>query len=69
MLDGRVLVDAHMQVTVLGSLRPAWKQWAHDFGPEGNLEQVWDADGQPRPAALDELFAAERVDVALLLCE
>lgn len=69
MLDGRVLVDAHVHVPVLGSLAPAWKDWARDFGRPGVVEEVWDADGRPRPAALDAHFAAEGVDVALLFCE
>jgi uncharacterized protein len=69
MLDGHLLVDAHVHVPVLPSLAPAWVEWARDFGPEGLLERVWDADGRPDPAALDELFAAEGVDVALLFCE
>jgi uncharacterized protein len=69
MLEGHLLVDAHVHVPVLPSLAPAWLQWARDFGREGLLEQVWDADGKPRPAALDDVFAAEGVDVALLFCE
>jgi uncharacterized protein len=69
MLDGNLLVDAHVHVPVLPSLAPAWVQWARDFGRDGVLEEVWDADGHPVPAALDELFAAEGVDVALLFCE
>ena len=69
MIDGHVLVDAHVHVPVLGSLRPAWVQWARDFGPEGILDRVWDADGLPRPAVLDELFADQGVDAALLFCE
>ena len=69
MLDGHLLVDAHVHVPMLPSLAPAWVQWARDFGPEGLLERVWKADGSPDPAALDDLFAAEGVDVALLLCE
>jgi predicted TIM-barrel fold metal-dependent hydrolase len=63
------LVDAHVHVPVLGSLRPSWLQWARDFGPEGILEEVWDEQGRPRPARLDELFADQGVDVALLFCE
>jgi uncharacterized protein len=69
MLDGHILVDAHLHVPVLGSLAPAWLQWARDFGPEGILEDVWDAGGRPRPARLDELFEEQGVDVALLFCE
>ena len=69
MLDGEVFIDAHVHVPLLGTLRPAWLEWARDFGPEGILDRLWDHDGVPVPARLDELFAAEGVDAALLLCE
>jgi hypothetical protein len=68
-LDGHLLVDAHVHVPVLGSLKPSWIRWARDFGPPGILEEVWDADGRPRPDRLDALFAEQGVDVALLFCE
>ena len=68
-LDGHLLVDAHVHVPVLGSLAPAWLAWARDFGPDGILEDVWDADGVPRPDRLDALFAEQGVDHALLFCE
>jgi predicted TIM-barrel fold metal-dependent hydrolase len=63
------LVDAHVHVPLLTTLLPAWVQWARDFGPDGILEDVWDSSGRPRPERLDELFAAQGVDVALLFCE
>jgi predicted TIM-barrel fold metal-dependent hydrolase len=44
-------------------------EWAHEFGPEGILDRIWQPDGRPRPAVLEELFAAEGVDTALLFCE
>lgn len=69
MLDGNVLVDAHVHVPVLGTLRPSWLQWARDFGPAGLLEEVWDASGHPRPDRLDALFEEQGVDTALLFCE
>lgn len=69
MLDGNILVDAHVHVPVLDTLRPAWLDWARDFGTPGLLEDVWDADGVPRPDRLDALFAEQGVDVALLFCE
>jgi predicted TIM-barrel fold metal-dependent hydrolase len=69
MLDGHVLIDAHVHVPVLTSLRPSWLQWARDFGPAGILDDLWDEEGRPRPAALDDLFAEQGVDVALLFCE
>jgi uncharacterized protein len=69
MLDGHILIDAHVHVPVLGSLRPAWIDWARDFGPPGILEELWDADGRPKPQALDEVFDEQGVDAALLFCE
>lgn len=69
MLDGHVLIDAHVHVPVLGSLAPAWVQWARDFGPSGLLEEIWDESGRPRPDRLDTLFEDQGVDIALLFCE
>ena len=69
MLDGHLLVDAHVHVPVLGSLKLAWVQWARDFGQDGILDRVWDSDGRIDPVALDELFAEQGVDAALLFCE
>jgi predicted TIM-barrel fold metal-dependent hydrolase len=68
-LDGIPLIDAHVHVPMLGTLKPAWLQWARDFGPDGIMEDVWDSTGRPRPARLEEIFAAQGVDVALLFCE
>ncbi|UTT66812.1 amidohydrolase family protein [Janibacter sp. G349] len=69
MLDGHTLVDAHVHLPVLPTLSPSWIDWARQFGPEGLLERAWDADGVPRPAVVDELFAEQGVDVAILFCE
>jgi uncharacterized protein len=68
-LDGHVLVDAHVHAPVIGSLAPAWIDWARDFGPPGILQEMWDADGRPRPDRLDALFEDQGVDHALLFCE
>jgi predicted TIM-barrel fold metal-dependent hydrolase len=68
-LDGRLLVDAHVHVPLLSTISPAWKQWARDFGRPGLLEEVWRADGTPDPARLSEHFASQGVDAALLFCE
>lgn len=69
MLDGHLLVDAHVHVPVLPSVAPAWVAWARQFGATGVLEQVWTPEGTPRPEALNALFAEQGVDVALLFCE
>jgi hypothetical protein len=68
-LDGHLLVDAHVHVPVLSSVAPAWLAWAEGFGPPGLLQQLWAPDGTPDPALLSEHFAAQGVDRALLFCE
>jgi uncharacterized protein len=68
-LDGHLFIDAHVHVPVLGTVAPAWRQWALDFGAEGILDRIWGPDGVPDPAALDACFAEQGVDVALLFCE
>jgi len=69
MLDGRPLVDVHLHAARLPTLKPAWKQWAHDFGGTSVLEQVYDAAGTVQPKRFDDYLAGEGVDIALLLAE
>lgn len=69
MLDGRPLVDAHLHAARLPTLKPAWRQWAHDFGDRDVLERVYDRHGTVDPAAFDGHLADHGVDIALLLCE
>lgn len=69
MLDGHVLVDAHVHVPLLDTLAPAWIDWARQFGRPGILEEIWRPDGTPDPAALDRHMGEQGVDVALLFCE
>jgi uncharacterized protein len=68
-LDGHLFIDAHVHVPVLGTVAPAWKEWAHRFGADGIVDRIWGPDGVPDPAALDTCFAEQGVDVALLFCE
>lgn len=49
MLDGRPLVDAHLQAARLPTLKPAWTRWAHDLGGAAVLERVYAADGTATP--------------------
>jgi hypothetical protein len=69
MLDGHVLIDVHLHAARLPTLKPAWRQWAHEFGGDGVIGQVYDGDGAVDPRRFDEYLAAEGVDVALLLAE
>jgi predicted TIM-barrel fold metal-dependent hydrolase len=69
MLDGRALIDVHMHAARLPTLKPAWREWAHDFGDGEAVEQVYDASGTVDPARFDAYLGREGVDIALLLAE
>ncbi len=69
MIDGRLLVDAHVHVARLPSLSGDWQAWARQFGAGPALHELFDADGVPRPAALDEHFATHGADHVLLFSE
>jgi hypothetical protein len=44
MLDGHHLVDVHLHAARLPTLKPAWRQWARDFGGTAAMKQVYDPD-------------------------
>jgi uncharacterized protein len=69
MLDGRPLIDTHVHAARQSTLKPAWRQWARDFGDPTVLDRVYAADGTVDPARFDAYLASEGVDVALALTE
>lgn len=69
MLDGLPLVDAHLHVPHLSTLKPAWLEWADRFSGQQDWRAAYDEDGHPVPARLDALLADQGVDRALLFCE
>src|SRR5215469_6693373 len=69
MLDGNLLVDAHVHVARLPTLSADWQAWVQTFGGCIPIGQLFEADGTPRPAAIDEHFAAEGADHVLLFSE
>jgi uncharacterized protein len=68
-LDGRLLIDAHVHVARLPTLSADWRQWVTTFGGGVPLGDLFEPDGMPRPAALDAYFAAEGADHVLLFSE
>jgi len=68
-LDGRLLVDAHVHVARLPTLSADWQNWVATFGGLIPLNDLFDASGVPKPAALDAYFAAEGADHVLLFSE
>jgi hypothetical protein len=69
MLDGEYLVDAHVHAPALATLKPAWLEWADRFSRGHDWRSAYTPAGDPDPARLDALLAAEGVDRALLFCE
>lgn len=69
MLDGDLLVDAHVHAATLSSVRPSWLEWAEPFSRAHNWRSAYDENGDPIPEALDALFESEGVDRVLLFCE
>jgi predicted TIM-barrel fold metal-dependent hydrolase len=68
MLDGRTLIDAHQHPVRLGTVKPAWMEWAQRFGQPG-WRETYTGDGEIIPGAFEELMRAEGVDHAVLICE
>jgi uncharacterized protein len=69
MLDGQLLVDAHVHVARLSTLSADWLAWVTTFGGDVPLDELFDADGWPRPAAIDAHFASQGADHVLLFTE
>jgi predicted TIM-barrel fold metal-dependent hydrolase len=69
MLDGRLLVDAHVHVAKLPTLSADWQYWVATFGSGIQLDELYDSRGVPRPAAIDSHFASEGADRVLLFTE
>ncbi|MEU6355280.1 amidohydrolase family protein [Streptomyces sp. NPDC047072] len=69
MIDGDTVVDAHVHVPRLSTLKPAWFQWADTFSGDHPWREAYDERGDPVPELLDALLEAEGVGRALLFCE
>jgi uncharacterized protein len=69
MIDGRLLVDAHVHVARLPTLSRDWQAWVRTFGDGVPIGELFDARGTPRPAAIDDHFARQGADHVLLFSE
>jgi uncharacterized protein len=68
-LDGHILVDAHMHVGKMSTVSPAWHRWADEFGDAAAIGRVYDHEGVIVPERFSALLDAEGVDTALAFCE
>ncbi|PXY26963.1 amidohydrolase family protein [Prauserella muralis] len=69
MIDGFAVVDAHVHVPRLATVKPAWLDWADRFSGPHPWRDAYDQAGNPVPERLDALLESEGVDRALLFCE
>ncbi len=69
MLEGNLLVDAHVHVARLPTLSADWRAWVTTFGSAVPVDQLYNAEGVPLPAAIDAHFEAEGADHVLLFTE
>jgi predicted TIM-barrel fold metal-dependent hydrolase len=69
MIDGLLLVDAHTHIARLPTLSADWQDWARKFGAGTPMEELFDAEGTPVPAAIDRHFADQGVDHVLMFSE
>jgi hypothetical protein len=68
-IDGVPVVDAHVHAPCAASLKLDWDAWMTQVDGIPPWAKAYDDQGRVRPEMLDELFAAEGVDVALLFTE
>lgn len=68
MINGYLVIDAHVHAPALNTLRPAWLEWAETFSKDHPWRDAYIGE-RPDPAAFGELLRAEGVDHALLFCE
>jgi uncharacterized protein len=69
MIDGRLLIDAHAHVARIPTLAPDWQAWVRTFGGGILFDELFDGDGIPLPAAIDDHFSRQGADHVLLFCE
>jgi predicted TIM-barrel fold metal-dependent hydrolase len=68
-LDGRLLVDAHVHVARLPTLSADWQHWFASFGDPASVRPLFDADGVPMPRRIDAYFAGQGADHVLVFSE
>jgi len=69
MLDGNLLVDAHVHAARLPTLKVRRAQWVLEKGPNVDILALYDDTGTLDPERFDAFLESEGVDCALLLAE
>jgi predicted TIM-barrel fold metal-dependent hydrolase len=69
MLGATPLVDAHVHLARIPTLKMKRERWAMPRRADGELDEIYDGEGTPIPAAFDAFLDREGVDCAILLAE
>jgi predicted TIM-barrel fold metal-dependent hydrolase len=69
MLGGKPLVDAHVHLARLPTLKLGWKRWVMASRVDVDPAQLYDGDGSPIPDRFARFLDGEGVDCAILLAE
>jgi uncharacterized protein len=69
MLGGRPLVDAHIHLARLSTLKMQWERWVMNRRTDGDPAELYDEEGSPVPSRFAEFLEREGVDCAILLAE
>jgi hypothetical protein len=69
MLDGNLLVDAHVHAARLPTLKVRRTQWVLEKGENVGIETLYDDAGTLVPERFDAFLAGEGCDCGLLLAE
>ncbi|MHA6799589.1 amidohydrolase family protein [Bounagaea algeriensis] len=69
MLDGEIVIDAHVHAPRLSTLKQAWLDWADQFSGAHPWRSAYGGGDTPDPERFEELLAREGVDAALLFAE
>jgi predicted TIM-barrel fold metal-dependent hydrolase len=69
MLDGRALVDAHVHLARIPTLKMSWDAWAMQRRADGDPIAIYDDEGSPIPERFVAYLEQEGVDCAILLAE
>lgn len=69
MIDGEIVVDAHVHAPRLSTLKQAWLDWADQFSGAHDWRAAYGDGDAPDPERFDALLDEQGVDVALLFSE
>jgi len=69
MLDGRPLVDAHVHLARMPTLKMSWERCVMARRSDGDPASLYDEEGSPVPERFAAFLEREGVDCAILLAE